>query len=144
MRNILKSLMGAGVMLLFASCELGPTAMLADGSRVTLGGDLLAEGSGDARSANMPNGLKMKWVRSSYNETSVAKTAIGTWGGVELGRSTEHSTNVANIEKTKQTKITTQGATDQAVIGKTASPTSNVTTPSGLTITQPAVPTTTP
>lgn len=138
--KIKTKLMALIATLSLASCALGPTAKMADGTVVTLGGDALVESTGDARQAVLPNGLNLSWVRKSTNQTGVAKYAASAYmlgKTVDGALKTVQSNNAAKIAKSKdavkinQANVT--GAVDQAVVGK-AGPTANVTGPNTAVI----------
>lgn len=128
MKNLMKLIFALFVAGSLASCAIGPTAKLADGSMVTLGGSLATEASADARSLTMPNGFAMNWVRGNVNETKVLNTAIMAVGtaavashAADTAISNNNVKNVAAGEATKQVGL--KEATKQLEI-KTAAETS--------------------
>lgn len=125
MKKVIKSLFALFLAGSLASCAMGPTMKLADGSIVTLGGSLMTEASADARSANLPNGANMNWVRGNVNETSVAKAGLAAYAvGVAASEATKTVVsnngvkNVAAGEATKQVGL--KEATKQLEITKGA------------------------
>lgn len=144
MKKLSKSIMAMFFAISLVSCAVGPTAKLADGSLLTLGGSLMTEASADARSLTMPNGMAMNWVRGNVNETAVAKTAIMGATAVGIAAETTKTVisnngvkNVAAKEATKQVGIKSAAEVDKAALIQTGGPAGS-TTPSGL-VTTPIV-----
>lgn len=121
-----------------ASCSFGPTAKLADGSFITTGGSVFSSGQADARQASLPNGLNLNWVRTNYEETSVAKTALGSWGLAKFAAHAAQTQQTNLIQNSQNLKTTTDGATAASALSK-ATPGSAITAP-GVVITPPPAP----
>jgi hypothetical protein len=131
MKKLINSIMAALFAASLASCAMGPTMKMADGSIVTLGGSLMTEASADARSAALANGTNLNWVRGNVNETAVAKTGLMMYGtavamteatkavvsnnGVKNVAAKEVTKQVGLKEATKQVEIQTASETTLGV-----------------------------
>lgn len=106
------------------SCAIGPTAKLADGTLVTLGGDFATKSVSDARTAVLPNGTKLGWARNGHDYTGVLNNAL-TIGipAVQLSKAIQSNNAVKIANGANATKVTLgaqKAAVDTARINATS------------------------
>lgn len=64
------------------SCNVAPTVVRPDGTKITLGGSFLEESTKEAATVTLPDGTQLAYAKEGKDQTGIAKEGVRVWGTV--------------------------------------------------------------
>lgn len=111
---------------LLVSCNVAPTVIRPDGTKITLGASLFERTTDESATVTLPDGTELAYVKRGKDQTVVAKEGIRAWATVESIVATAEGLNEGEAIREKgmtARQLSTDSVKKADITGKVATKT---------------------